>query len=1277
MLRRPLFAAGATMVALVVLVGGVLGWLLYTEAGARWAVGKAVAATGGALVIDELSGSLGAGVSLGSVGYETENLNVAADVEAAVDIDLVPLGVAIDAPRISGIVVDIRLDDQDSAESAAVDVTALLESLALPVALRVNELEVRDISFNIDGKEVVAFDRLGLSAYWYDRIELSALELSSSAIESTLDAELGLARPFSLSLEARADALPELTRLPERIDVSVRLLGDLDRIEVALKEQVNSVEITGQFFDVLNDQRRWDVAATAAALELPGDAGARLEDVVLRSSGWLDEYTLVSRLGLVVDERVDVEVNAGGSLSGVDIVSLNARHAAGELGTSGRLDFPFDFNGQIRIADAKPSRLSGALSPELILSAGADVRASASRVEIANGRINAGGASARFVGVVDLEREQLAVELVWQNLHWPLGTDTPDIVSPEGEATIDGSFAEWTADANAVLEPKGLPSGRFRVAAAGSNDRANVDIVDGDVLGGSLDGVAAITWGDDPSWSANIDAEGIETGVLVAAFPGSITLSVSARSLDDMGSARIEVAELKGSLLNERIAGSGALNVSADSLAADRLQLVHGSSMVELDGELRSADGLRFAVDIDEISDYTTGLSGDFNARGSIGMPPGSIALNMNAGSESLRYGDFAFDRLRVEARHDGEDTQRIAANIFDVKHGERQLGDVDLDSVLSPDIQVVGLAIRPLGYTLQVGLTGKFDNWDDIGSSPWRGSLDEFTLRTPDNVEARLADAAPLVLSRNEVDIGRFCVGSQAGNSLCSAFGWSNAGLISVSAEATALPIAVLDAIVQTGFRFEQELSGTVRWRRAAGQLPTGGADLRFTGGEVESDDFPELDLRTDPGVFAFEVEDGKLLSGELDLPMPGKGYVKGDFLLSDVNLGLASPVQGALAAEISDIDVLASLLPDIDDAAGVIEANLTLEGTVAEPVFLGDAALIGATLTYFPLGLVLEEIDLEGKIDATQRIDLNGRFRAGQGVAEVRSSRDSSEDSEAGLHFEIRGDNLSVINLPDVTAMANADLSLDFRGGRLDLAGRVDIPYARILPRNLVVAPITESADVVIIEGGLPDAPDVEEEPVDLEVFGQLSLGIGDDVEVRLDVARAELSGNADFEWSGDLIPVGNGRYDIVGTVQAFGQVLNISEGGVRFPNVPADDPLIRIRATREIYGNSEVKRAGILVDGSVTRPTIEAYTVPLTTEERALALLLTGNDFNLEQGVGAIDFGTYIAPRLFLSYGVGVFARENIISARYDLKRGFGVRVSSGSKDSGVDMTYRIEN
>ena len=158
---------------------------------------------------------------------------------------------------------------------------------------------------------------------------------------------------------------------------------------------------------------------------------------------------------------------------------------------------------------------------------------------------------------------------------------------------------------------------------------------------------------------------------------------------------------------------------------------------------------------------------------------------------------------------------------------------------------------------------------------------------------------------------------------------------------------------------------------------------------------------------------------------------------------------------------------------------------------------------------------------------------------------------------------------------------------------------------------------------------------------------------------------------------MPIASGRFIVDGEILAFGQRLEITEGAVQFPDVPANDPYLRIRAEREIFGNTQVRRAGVLVAGSVSRPTIEAYTTPVTTEERALTLLVTGSDFDYERGIGALDFGSYIAPRVYASYGIGLFDNDNVIRVRYDLQRGFGVTLSSGQKESGVDLSYRFEN
>jgi translocation and assembly module TamB len=164
--------------------------------------------------------------------------------------------------------------------------------------------------------------------------------------------------------------------------------------------------------------------------------------------------------------------------------------------------------------------------------------------------------------------------------------------------------------------------------------------------------------------------------------------------------------------------------------------------------------------------------------------------------------------------------------------------------------------------------------------------------------------------------------------------------------------------------------------------------------------------------------------------------------------------------------------------------------------------------------------------------------------------------------------------------------------------------------------------------------------------------------------------------FAWNGPPMPTASGEYTVAGRFEAYGQLLHITEGSIRFPEVPASNPQLRIRAEREIFGNPRIHTAGVLVSGTARDPKFEVYTTPASNEERALTLLVTGSDFDYEQGVGAVDVGTYIAPDLFLSYGIGLFDRENVISIRYDLARGFGIKATSGRKAEGVDLSYTFE-
>jgi translocation and assembly module TamB len=411
--------------------------------------------------------------------------------------------------------------------------------------------------------------------------------------------------------------------------------------------------------------------------------------------------------------------------------------------------------------------------------------------------------------------------------------------------------------------------------------------------------------------------------------------------------------------------------------------------------------------------------------------------------------------------------------------------------------------------------------------------------------------------------------------------------------------------------------------------------------------------------------------------MPLPGLGQVAAQFDVLGAAGSGPGTLQGTIDVDVSDVRFLQAVVPVLDDVKGRLAADFLLSGPVSQPVVTGNVFLDDGAVSYLPIGLELTQVSLDGKLGGTGDIEITGSFVAGDGHGQIRTRTKTLQAASRGLQIELQGKNLLLIDVPDLRAVANTDVIVGFDGETLQLDGQIDFPHARIKPRNIGINRVSASNDVVIVKGELPEGPADGKSDADILFEGAVELSLGNDVVVDLDVADANLSGSAVFTWNGPLMPTANGRYVLIGEILAYGQKLEISEGAIRFPNVPANNPNLRIRAEREIFGNTQVRRAGVLVSGSASRPTIEAYTTPMTTEERALTLLVTGSEFDYEKGVGAFDFGTYIAPRVYASYGIGLFDQENVIRVRYDLTEGFGLTLTSGARDEGVDLTYRIEN
>lgn len=1111
-----------------------------------------------------------------------------------------------------------------------------------------------------------------------------------TAASATVDATLNLL-PLTVSVgTAHVTALT--VSLPESRPADPERETGLFRLEfLQLPFELSIANLQMDDASLVREPQKTLVTINHATLAAHWQDSIRIEDLDLRMPGIGVRGNAGVQLQEPYDIQSDLQVRAQPEVTGLrDPVAF--RIAAGgpldDFTIEAEADEPRAQLGG-RIADIRRSIrwdvefeiLEAVLPPEANMPDAPPVTVSGAsaggmKAFSVNAAVSASGtdSTARLNANIDIASQAIEGSVDWTALQWPLAGAEPRIESRRGTLDFSGSAENWAAKGTVQLATAGLPPGQLRVDGTGNREEAVVKIVEGDVLGGSVAGRARYSWQGQSAYSASLDLKNVETQGVFPDWPATLSGHVDLRGQQSPFAVSIVLDDVEGQFLNQPLRAEGGIGIRNGAVSADELSVAHGESLLRVNGNPYASGGLRYQLSVADLANYSNDAFGMLTANGVLSLRSEIPYLEIEASSPELGFRDGTIFDLEIANQRRGNELIDIELVASGVQYGKIIASDVRLGATGDKQQQSVELEFATDGLKTLLALDGALDDWNAPGM--WQGQLMRLQLEHAE-FNAALSRPAAIELTGQSVSVGNLCIDSDRGASLCSQGSWGRNSGARLSADLASVPAGLVNAFAQTGFRFDQMLSGLLDWRMATNGRSSGLANVSMSSGTIVSVTRPDLKLETGAASLRFRIDNNSLHSGVLNLPMPGLGQVAAQFDVLDVAGDGSAALQGTIDVDVADVQFVEALIPALDDIKGRLTANLFVSGSVSQPVIMGDFALDEGAVSYGPIGLDLTQLSLDGEVGTSGNIEMTGSFMAGDGRGRIRTRTNQLQTLRSGLQIELQGDNLTLIDVPDLRAVANTDVTVGFDGETLQLHGKVDVPYARIKPQNIGINRVSESDDVVVVRGELPDGQAAAESDTVIYLNGTVELSLGEDVVVELDVADAYLSGSTVFSWNGPPMPVADGRYILNGEILAYGQNLKISEGAIRFPNVPASDPYLRIRAEREIFGNTQVRRAGVLVSGSARRPTIEAYTTPMTTEERALTLLVTGSEFDYEKGVGAFDFGTYVAPRVYASYGIGLFDQANVIRVRYDLTEGFGVTLTSGARDEGVDLTYRISN
>ncbi len=887
----------------------------------------------------------------------------------------------------------------------------------------------------------------------------------------------------------------------------------------------------------------------------------------------------------------------------------------------------------------------------------------------------------------------------WRDLAVRIAGD--DWLVESGRYAVAGDLDNYRF--NTQFRATGRASREAMVQVEGAGDRKTVRINNSkvEIAGGELSGQGRLDLGGDRNFQVALSASKINPAVFDPAWPGSLGGIANLSGRIEAGAVAIDVRDtrMEGSLRGLRVRADLQADLLDATLRSGRINARWGSA--RLAAEASGPEQLRvtWSASVPDLGELSPRGSGSLLSEGEIRGTVAAPAIKMSIQGEGLRYAQTQIQQLNVklDTSVDGEVLHLEASAL---QQGDRSLGAASLVASGTLESHRGSLQLGGGDAEFAIGFRG---GWT---GGRWDGQLAEGRLDLGEHNWAQ-RDEAALAMGVDSLQLDSFCL-TREQSLVCLRAGWPAAEASLAEIEFAKLPLAEFEKLLPGGLEYVGALTGSIRLLATGPQVR---AEARFSSDQFRvlrpdgEEYIPLLDLSNPQA--SLRVADGRLaleLAGTtgaqapltLDLSVPVAGWSIAD-----------GSVSGQLQGEFNNLGLLALAFPDVTSLQGQVAADLSLQGTVGQPQFSGTLVVKEASARVPALGIELTAISARA---AGQGNSLDLEVQATSGDGQLRlAGRARRAGIEWHGNMQLQGERFLASALPEARVVVTPDLTLTFTGQELKLGGEVQVTEARIAPRDLRTA-VQASPDAVLVSGA--------EQPRESEgwqIASEVSISLSDQVYFSGFGLDARIVGGIKVQDETNAVTTAVGELEIVdGTYQIYGRELEIRRGRLLFNGGPLANPGLDIMATRTVQEDIE---AGVLVRANLREPRITLYSEPSMAPSQALSYLLVGqpladigdsdrqlvNDAAgrlasaggglLAQQLGrrlgledvsiasagsgeeaSLVIGTYLSPKLYASYGVGLFENVNTLRLRYLLSSRWTLRAETGLNQS-VDLEYSL--
>lgn len=1211
-------------------------WALATSAGARFLLRRADAAMPATLSAENLDGSVWGGLRIGGFRFDDDGVRLDA-TRLEVELRVLPLlGRRLYVDRIFVDGARLKLWPTNRPDEPYL-------AMQLPVRLKLDEVLANDLVIEGLGRRHLKLDTLAFAGTWIGtRVRLERLVVQAPqgrlAFNGNIDLANLLAIEGSGTLRWQSDGIPWRAALVTREHTAGTGVGLA--ITSPLRAHVTAL-LAGNHQDP-----RWQ-----AQVHVP-------------------EQVLPAKVTRSVPTRVALDLRGGGA------------------GLSARVSGKGEYAGE-----------SFALSEGRLRSTPATVFVDALELALPDrdarlklsGRIARGGT-----------RPDANLALVVVRLPLPTGEVAPSIATVlDGRVELRGWLEAWQANAQLTAKRDNLEA-VIKANLRGGPKHITIDSARLDSEHGSLalNGELGLAMG--ARWQLRGRAEAFDPSILAPGWPGAVDASIAFDG--ERGATQLigtlVLGKVGGNLRERSVSGETTIQFGEKGRFAGTGALRSGESRISFHKKRLDDSQIALALDVRSLADLLP------NARGriegaivvDIGGSPPSIDGQLTAAE--VAYANIAVGALRLDAMAPrGTAAGHATVVATNVAIDRLQIDRIALDAGGSAERHTATLTLD--SAELDIGLRAE----GGFAGELWSGRLLAFELAPRELAPWTLRRPAAIVAGRDSFAITDpgICL-TTGGRDGCVDVDYSQAGDINARWRIDRLPSAVIARALELAgvadFEIDSELSSEGSLARS------GDGSLRGSGSASLSDGHVVIRRALDPIVVP--VRDVRV---EFDADASGlKARVSGTLnesgrIVGNVTLAPKLEADSALAGEVSlhfeDLSWLEALSADLANPRGTFNGRFVLAGTLGAPSYSGEGHLAKFFVEIPEYNVRLREGDVRFIASADRSLAVEGTVLSGRGGSARVTGRwaPGTVDGER-LRLHITGDNFLAANRPDLMLRVSPDLTVSAGAERIDVAGMLTVPRARI-DLSRIEAGRRRSADVIVI-----DDPEIERR--DLPIWSDVTVIAGDAVALAGFGLDGTVKGRLRVRNRPGRETTGEGTLSVLGKYEAYGQRLDIDRGRVIFNRSALDDPRLDIRATRRVGAVT----VGIKVAGTALAPDSQVYSSPAMDQSDALAYLIVGRPLrsassadagaianaagslggasgdllakslgarmglgDLGESTAAFTMGRWLSPRLYLSYGISGLKGEPIFSLRYLVRNWLELEAVVGNEVR-AGINYRRE-